>query len=90
MASQFVIEDEAHGEPQGPPTSFQEALAELRRRSTLPWDEPPNQAPCKSWKTCGRRYELVEYDTSTTPWSELSRKLYLELNANSVRWTTST
>jgi hypothetical protein len=83
----FIIEDERHCEPQeGLYQSLAEAVSELRRRAALPWDERPNVAPCKQWRTCGRTYEIVEYDTSSTPWRELSRVTYLEVTAGGVRW----
>lgn len=83
----FRIEDERHCEPQaGQYQSLDEAVAELRRRALLPWNEEPNVAPCQQWRTCGRTYEVVEYDTSSTPWRELSRLAYLEVTANCVRW----
>jgi hypothetical protein len=83
----FRIEDERHAEPQeGEYQSLAEAVAELRRRALLQWDERPNVAPCQQWRTCGRSYEIVEYDTSSTPWRELSRLPYLEVAASGVRW----
>jgi hypothetical protein len=43
----FIIEDEQHAEPQsGEFESIADALAELKRRAMLPWDQPPNVAPC--------------------------------------------
>ena len=47
--------------------SFENALAELRRRADIPWNENPNLAPCKSWQVCGRKYVIAEYDNSITP-----------------------
>jgi hypothetical protein len=83
----FVIDDEFHAELQdGEFHSLDEAVVELRRRATLPWDQPPNLAPCTNWRTCGRKYVIIEYDTSTTPWQELERTEYLEIDANGVRW----
>jgi hypothetical protein len=82
----FVIEDEAHGEQEGRFQIRQEAIAELERRATIPWNEKPNRAPCSGWLKCGRRYELVEYDESAVPWKELSRKLILEISAAGVFW----
>ena len=67
----FVIEDEKHAEPQGTYSSFDEALAELKIRSTLPWDKEPNQCPCINWETCGRDYQILEYDCSTKPYNTL-------------------
>ena len=73
----FVVEDEAHSEPQGEYSTLEDAIAELRRRAALPWDEKPNIAPCTPWKSCGRRYEVVEYDAGQTRWRELQRFLVL-------------
>ena len=39
-----------------------------------------------SWQTCGRHYDLVEYDVSTTPWKETSRERILEVSAAEVKW----
>ena len=61
-------------------------MAELVRRSKLRWDEEPNLAPCMSWKRCGRRYEVVEYDAVETPWREVRRQPVLEINASGVTW----
>src|SRR5262249_28629356 len=69
----FVIEDERHAEPQGEFASLDAAVAELHRRAALPWDEEPNVAPCTGWRTCGRTYEVIEYDNSARPWKELRR-----------------
>jgi hypothetical protein len=85
----FVIEDELHAEPQGEFESYEDALDELRRRAAMPWDRPPNVAPCTSWRTCGRTYEVVEYDARQTPWRELQRVLVLEMSAAGARWETS-
>ena len=82
----FVLEDETHAEPQGAYATLDEAMAELRRRAAIPWDEEPNVAPCTAWKTCGRRYEVVEYDASETPWRELQRRFTLEISAAGVEW----
>lgn len=83
----FIIEDENHAEWQeGEYASFQAAIAELKRRADLPWDQLPNVAPCVSWKTCGRNYEIVEFDDSRRPWKEISRVLALEISAKCVLW----
>ena len=83
----FVIEDEAHAEPQeGRFQTRQEAITELRRRATISWNEVPNRAPCTNWPNCGRRYELVEYDDTELPWKELSRVVVLNISASGVRW----
>jgi hypothetical protein len=82
----FRIEDERHGEPHGEFASFEEAVAELRRRAQLPWDERPNVAPCTNWRNCGRNYEVVEYDDTVLPWRELRRVEFLEISAQGARW----
>ena len=82
----FVIEDERHAEIQGRFPDRQSALAELRRRAIIPWDQEPNTPPCTNWHACGRVYELIEYDDSTQPWAELSRVIVLEVSATGARW----
>ncbi len=82
----FVIEDELHAEMNGEFETRGEAITELKRRASLPWNEAPNVAPCMSWRTCGRRYEVIEYDVSTTPWKQLRREVILEISATGVKW----
>jgi len=82
----FVIEDETHCEPGSEFASRDAAVSELRRLAELPWDVPPNLAPCMSWRTCGRSYELVEYDDAREPWREIRRTAALEISAEGVRW----
>jgi hypothetical protein len=83
----FVIEDERHAEPQGKFVNLEEAVVELRRRSRILWNEEPNQAPCMSWRTCGRAYELIEYDDTQAPWTELRRFAALEISSRGVKWS---
>lgn len=86
----FVIEDEQHAEPQaGEFRSIADAVSELKRRAMLPWDQPPNVAPCTSWRTCRRTYEVIEYDTSARPWKELRRIPYQEISSTGVQWISS-
>ena len=82
----FVIGDERHAERQGEFKTFDEAVSELRRRSELPWDDQPNVAPCMSWRTCGRSYEVIEFDDSRRPWTELRRVPVLDVSASGVTW----
>lgn len=82
----FVIEDQFHAEPIGRFASRNEALAELRRLAETPWDQAPNVAPCGSWRTCGREYELIEYDVAVSPWRELSRTEALNVSAAGFEW----
>jgi hypothetical protein len=83
----FIIEDERHAEPQGEFSSIQNAIAELTRRAKISWDQVPNRAPCMSWKTCGRAYELIEYDDTHSPWKELRRVAVLEVSASGIKWS---
>jgi hypothetical protein len=75
----FVVEDEFHCEWMGEFNSREEADAELRRLATLPWDQAPNVCPCASWRTCGRRYHVIEFDTSAETWRQLSNVALLEV-----------
>lgn len=84
--SMFIIEDEVHAEWCGEFESFEEALAELRARSTIARELQPNVCPCTSWKTCSREYSIVEFDTSREPWSEVSRTPVLAVSSNGATW----
>jgi hypothetical protein len=83
----FVIEDEIHAEHHGHYDSFDDALAELRRRAKISWDESPNVAPCMSWQTCEREYVILEFDDSSIPWKELRRVPVLNVSASGVKWS---
>jgi hypothetical protein len=85
----FVIEDEIHCDWHGQYASFGAAVAELQRRAALPWDQPPNAAPCRSWRTCGREYVIIEFDEAQTPWKELGRVPALEVSAEGVKWSST-
>lgn len=79
----FIIQDEIHSEPQGGKyNTFEEAVAELQRRASLPWDEPPNRPPCISWLTCERRYTIIDLSTSR-------RTPFLNLSADEANWLQS-
>lgn len=82
----FVIEDEGHAEAQGEFDSFAAALDELKRRASIAWDKDPNRAPCTSWKTCGRSYEIIEFDAAASPWRELNRVPVLSVSAAGAVW----
>ena len=86
LGNMFVIEDQLHAELQGEFASFDEALAELRRRASIPWDHEPNLAPCSSWETCGRSYEIVEYDQVKSPWQVIGRVTVLNVTVQGVKW----
>ena len=82
----FVIEDEAHAEWLGEFPTLEAATAELRRLKEIPWDEAPNVAACTSWRTCGRNYEVVEYDPSSEPWRMIRRLPALNISAAQKEW----
>jgi hypothetical protein len=82
----FVIEDEKHADLIGRFASYELAVLELKRLAELPWNEKPNRAPCSSWGKCGRAYEIVEYDDSSSPWKEIHRVAALNVSACGVEW----
>ncbi len=86
MTKKFIIEDEAHAALQGEYAIFEDAVVELKKRMEIPWDQKPNVCPCTSWKTCGRNYEIIEYDTSSKPWKEIDRKAVLEISSKVTKW----
>lgn len=85
--AKVIIEDELHAEVLGEFPDMTHAIAELRRYAEIPWNEPPNRAPCTSWRTCGRAYEVIEYDDSATPGREVCRTMMLEVSADGVKWS---
>ena len=81
----FLIQDELHAEQQsGEFATLGAAIAELKRRAGIPWNEPPNVAPCTSWQTCGRNYEVIEYEPSSR--HELRRIPALQVSSKGVEW----
>lgn len=83
----YIIEDELHAEAIGEFASFEEVVRELQRLAALPWDQPPNLAPCTSWARCRSDYQIVEYDATQRPWQELSRIQALSVSAAGVIWS---
>lgn len=84
--TKICVEDEAHAELCGEYPSIEIAMTDLKRWALIPWDQTPNRAPCSSWQTCGRKYEVVEYDDSQVPWKELHRTPVLNISAAGVEW----
>ena len=80
------IEDDIHCEQDGPFETFEHAVAELRNRSSLSWDAPPNRTPCTSWRTCGRQYRVIEYDERSEPWKVLRDVHVLDVSAKGIVW----
>ena len=90
MSKTYVIEDDWHAEWSGEYSSYDDAFAELRRRAESPWDEPPNQAPCMSWQTCGRAYWIIEFASKEEPWEVLNRIWIFNISAEGVTWNPET
>ncbi len=82
----FVIEDSIHCELHHRFDEWEDAVAELMRLSVIPWDEPPNRAPCTGWRRCSREWEVVEYDDSSTPWKRLWQEAFLRVGSRGTRW----
>ena len=82
----YVIEDERHSEHVGQFSTLELALAELRRLAAIPWDQAPNQAPCTGWATCGRAYEVIEYDSTSESSRALRRIPALTISSRGVVW----
>ncbi len=82
----FVISDDLHDESAGEFSSLEEAVSGARRLATIAWDQEPNLAPCTAWRTCGRNYEVIEFDHSSVPWREVRRFPAFEIDASGVRW----
>jgi len=82
----FIIEDEIHAEWCGEFDSFSEAFTELQARSEIPWDQKSNVCPCTSWITCERVYSIVEFDSTTEPWREITRTPVLTISAKCAIW----
>jgi hypothetical protein len=83
----IAIYDEIHCEETDLFETFERAISELRQRAGTPWDEAPNRAPCTSWKTCGRKYVVVEYDISSqTPWERVRYVTVMNISAKGVEW----
>jgi hypothetical protein len=77
----FWLHDYRHDETLGPFSSQEGAVAEAVRVAAIPWDEPPNLAPCVNWETCGREYAVVDH-----PGSEMDAPVLLEIDRDGVRW----
>lgn len=84
----FIIEDKTHAEPQnGEFDSFVEAYKELEKRAKISWDKEPNRCPCSNWQDCERNYQIIEYDTTKTPWKEFQRWDILNISAKGINWS---
>lgn len=82
----FSIEDEVHAEWQGDYPSLDLAVAELRRRASIPWDQEPNKCPCTGWKHCERIYVIQKYDLADKSWTPLEEIEALSISSNGTKW----
>jgi hypothetical protein len=88
MGTWFVINDDTHAEPQpGEFRSMDEAVAALRERARIPWHQEPNRAPCMSWRTCERVFDIIEF-AEIRPWRyEVRRVRALQISSAGVKWS---
>ena len=84
----FVIEDNIHCEGAGHFERFEDAIAELKRRAAIAWDQPPNKAPALRGERASGEYEVYEFDVSHEPWKLLCRVKVLTLSSKGVEWAT--
>lgn len=82
----IVIDDRIHCDLNDRFTTFEDAIAELKLRAAITWDEPPNRAPCKAWRECGRDYDVMELDVSQRPPRTLRRITVLRISAKGAEW----
>lgn len=82
----FVVEDGLHAETMAKFRDREAAVSELRRLAEVPWDQEPNQAPCRTWRTCCRIYEIREFEVEAGQWSLLNRWPAFEISADGVQW----
>jgi hypothetical protein len=82
----YFIEDETHSVHIAQKNTFLEALRAIEEYSKLKWDEPPNKCPCRSWKTCHRKYTIIEGRTIDGKWSHISTTPICDVSANGVFW----
>jgi hypothetical protein len=81
----IAIEDTNHCEGRGEYETLDEAIAELRYLSSVPWDRLPNRCPCSTWRKCERTYELREIDDTEN--TVLRRLLALRVSRHGAKWT---
>ena len=82
----FVIEDAIHLDWHESFASLDAALERVRRLARTPWSKPPNRAPCIGWETCGREWEILDYDVSETPWQLRARIPALAISRDGATW----
>ena len=83
----YVLEDDLHAEVLGEFPTRAAAIDAARQRVALAWDSPENQAPCMSWRGCGRYVDLIVLDRSEQlPLGVVTREQLFEIDANGARW----
>lgn len=81
------IEDRFHCDRIAECDSFDAAIERLKQIAQLSWDQTPNRAPCRSWRTCGREYQVIEFDDSAAPWKVVRAVPVLRVSASSIEWS---
>lgn len=84
MGRIFAVEDELHAEWMGQFSSKKDALAFLDRLRAEP-DCTENRAPCTSWRSCGRKYWLLEYEDNLPVWRMIASEPAFEVRGGTVR-----
>ena len=80
----IAIEDTNHCESRGEYETLDQAIAELRYLSSVPWDRLPNRCPCSTWRKCERTYELREIDDTQN--QVLRRLVVLKVSRHGAKW----
>ena len=81
----FSVYDEAHCEYHGHFATRQEAVDAIISYTQLPWDSPPNRAPCRQWRTCKRNYEIHEW-ADRVHGERLSVRTICRVDSDGVTW----
>jgi len=84
IKKEYIIEDQIHCEWIWKYNSISDATSELQRLLKLPWNKDKNLAPCMSYKTCGREYELIEYNIKWDIWDEVSRYPIFDIKSSGI------
>lgn len=80
----YIIEDQIHCESIWEFKNLSDTINELQRLSNLAWNVDRNIAPCMSYETCGREYELIEYEVNWSEWIELHREAIFDIDSSGV------
>lgn len=86
MTTKFIIEDAFHCELDEEYKTFEDALNEIKKRTTIPWNQKPNRPPCKSWEQCQRIYHIVEYQCDNKPWKKIQEWPIVGIERDKITW----